>query len=71
MYLASERESSVNRQEGGSTMLEYAIAVALISLIALAGISSAGVEAKKNFRCIGKNLNGIQCDNAGGQGNGG
>lgn len=52
----------------GSTLLEYAIAVALITLLALAGIRSSGNSTNKVFRCVGDNFSGVQCDNAGAQG---
>ena len=44
------------QEEEGATMIEYALLVALIAIIALAAVRWAGSNASKQFSTVGKKL---------------
>jgi Flp pilus assembly pilin Flp len=54
--------------ERGASLVEYGLVVALISVLALAGVRSLGDATKEDFTCVGLNINGIPCVPAGVQG---
>ncbi len=54
--------------ERGASLVEYGVVVALISVLALAGVRSLGDSTKESMTCVGLNLSGIPCVPAGGQG---
>lgn len=56
--------------ERGSTLVEYAIVVALISVIAVAGIRRVGHSVSSNATCVSLNLHGVPCQSAAGNGDG-
>lgn len=49
---------NIFRAEAGATMLEYALLVCLISLVALAGVARLGVGARDTFEDVGSHLGG-------------
>jgi Flp pilus assembly pilin Flp len=51
--------------ERGASLVEYGIVVALISVLALAGVRSLGNSVAHNADCVSLNLSGIPCTNAG------
>lgn len=57
-------------RERGSILVEYAIVVALVSIIALAGVRALGETTRDNADCVSRNLYGDICLSAAGNGNG-
>jgi Flp pilus assembly pilin Flp len=51
--------------ERGASLVEYGIVVALISVLALAGVRSLGTSVADNADCVSLNLSGIPCTSAG------
>lgn len=68
--MKQRRVKPSNRQERGASLLEYAIALALIAIIALAGVRSVGDSTKDVADCVSRNLAGDSCPAAGGRGGG-
>lgn len=51
-------------------MVDYVVMTALLCVIIVAGVRSVGIEASRNYQCIGETLNGIPCENTGSRGDG-
>ena len=49
--------TSAHKKEAGATMIEYALLVALIAIIALAGVRFLGQTVSKQFSEIATTLN--------------
>jgi len=47
-----------NQEERGASMLEYALLAALISVVAIAGISALGTQASTAFSTVGSAVTG-------------
>jgi pilus assembly protein Flp/PilA len=64
-FILMNTENSVNGQnssksahkEAGATMIEYALLVALIAIIALAGVRFLGQQVSKQFSVVARTLN--------------
>jgi Flp pilus assembly pilin Flp len=48
---------SLLRKDEGQDLLEYALLVALIAIVAIAGVTMAGVKVDEVFRAIASKIN--------------
>lgn len=51
-----EMFQSPGANERGATMVEYALMAALIAVVSIASVAQAGVESRKAFNTVAKNI---------------
>jgi len=56
--MAEERKVETQEEQEGATMIEYALLVALIAIIALAAIRYLGTNVSKQFSAISQSIGG-------------
>jgi pilus assembly protein Flp/PilA len=57
--LFSRSVKSFSRDEKGATMIEYAIVVGMIALIAIVGVTAFGSQLSTQFTELGTTLNSV------------
>lgn len=56
LFVAAQNRFAAFKDDTGASMVEYALLVVLIAIIAIVAIKFAGQEVSKTFDTIGKSL---------------